>query len=87
MMMHLLTSLNRKQVLVLVGAGTGAGAIRKALHAAQREQNRLVQELEDSTSRTPSARRKINRIAVDQVFAKRLFRILKMCALRRSTHT
>lgn len=69
------------QVVVLVGAGTGVGAVRKVLRAAQREQNRLVQELEDSVTRTPSTRRKINRIAVDEVFAKRLVRILKMCVV------
>ncbi len=71
------------QVVVLVGAGAGAGVVRRALQAAQREQNSLVRELDDANARASTGRRKAGRIAVDAVFAKRLFRILKMCALKR----
>lgn len=74
------TFLAPRQVVVLVGAGAGAGVVRKALQAAQREQNRLVCELEDANARAPAGRRRVGRIAVDGVFAKRLLRILKMCA-------
>lgn len=64
--------------MVLAGGVAGVAELRRELLAAQREQQRLCADLTQSTQRMKTAG--APKVAVDAVFARRLLKILAMCA-------
>ena len=68
------------QALLLVGGAVGSREIAKDVARAQRDQAALVAQLEEQTARSLGGPRK-PKVAVDRLFADRLARILRMCAI------
>lgn len=61
------------QAVVLAGGAAGLLELRREIRLAQREQQRLCTDLQQSTQRMKSPK-----VAVDAVFARRLLKMLAM---------
>lgn len=65
------------QVAVVLGSAQGAHQLRKWIKAAQWKQKQLVKEIQ-SQQTAQAKQRSSAKVAVDQVFFKRLWTILSM---------